>query len=60
MQVLFRTEKEKLTVYLSGDIDHHTSIQIRNSIDEQLQKIMPKELLLDVHDIVNDFLFALT
>ena len=51
MQVLFRTEKEKLTVYLSGDIDHHTSVQIRNSIDEQLQKIMPKELLLDFHDV---------
>ncbi|MBQ8210029.1 MAG: anti-sigma factor antagonist [Clostridia bacterium] len=51
MQVLFRTEKEKLTVYLSGDIDHHTSAQIRQSVDEQLQKFMPKELRLDFRDV---------
>lgn len=51
MQVLFRTEKEKLTVYLSGDIDHHTSAQIRQAIDEQLHRFMPKELRLDFRDV---------
>lgn len=51
MQVLFKTEKDTLTVYLSGDIDHHTSASIRESIDEQMQKYMPKELKLDFRDV---------
>lgn len=51
MQVLFRTEKDTLTVYLSGDIDHHTSAPIRESIDAQMQKFMPKELRLDFSDV---------
>lgn len=51
MQVLFRTEKDVLTVYLSGDIDHHTSASIRESIDSQMQKFMPKELRLDFRDV---------
>lgn len=51
MQVLFRTEKNTLTVYLSGDIDHHTSASIREAIDSQMQKIMPKELRLDFSDV---------
>lgn len=51
MQVLFKAEKDILTVYLSGDIDHHTSAQIRESVDSQMQKIMPKELRLDFRDV---------
>lgn len=45
--VLFKTEKDTLTAYLSGDIDHHTSKDIRQSIDEEMQKLMPSELRLD-------------
>ncbi len=51
MQVLFMTEKETLTVYLSGDIDHHTSVQMRETIDAQMHKLMPKELRLDFRDV---------
>lgn len=51
MQVLFRAERNVLTVYLSGDIDHHTSADIRKSIDAQLQKIMPDELRLNFRDV---------
>lgn len=51
MQVLFKTEKDILTVYLSGDIDHHTSVHIRESVDSQMQKLMPKELRLDFRDV---------
>ena len=51
MQVLFRTEKNVLTVYLSGDIDHHTSADIRECIDAQMQKIMPDELRLNFRDV---------
>ena len=51
MQVLFKAEKNILTCYLSGDIDHHTSAPIREIIDTQLQKLMPDELRLDFRDV---------
>ena len=49
--VLFRTEKDTLTAYLSGDIDHHTSTEIRQSIDAEMQKLMPSELKLDFSSV---------
>jgi stage II sporulation protein AA (anti-sigma F factor antagonist) len=51
MQVLFKAEKDVLTVYLSGDIDHHTSKNIRESIDSEMQKMMPSVLKLDFRDV---------
>lgn len=51
MQVLFKTDNETLTVYLSGDIDHHTCVPVRASIDLQMQKLMPKALRLDFRDV---------
>ncbi len=51
MQVLFKSEKDTLTVFLSGDIDHHTSKNIRESIDREMQKIMPSSLRLDFRDV---------
>lgn len=51
MQVLFKAEKDKLTVFLSGDIDHHTSKNIREAIDSELQRIMPSVLRLDFRDV---------
>lgn len=51
MQVLFKSEKDTLTVFLSGDIDHHTSKKIRESIDNELQKLMPTQLRLDFRDV---------
>lgn len=47
MQVLFKTEKDTLTVFLSGDIDHHTSRFIREDIDRELLRHIPKKLRLD-------------
>ena len=51
MQVLFKSEKDTLTVFLSGDIDHHTSKNIREEIDNEMQKIMPSSLKLDFRDV---------
>lgn len=36
-----------LTVYLSGEIDHHTARPTREKTDETLMKEKPKELILD-------------
>lgn len=49
--VLFKTEKDTLTAYLSGDIDHHTTVEIRNLIDEEMQRSMPNELRLDFSSV---------
>lgn len=51
MQVLFKSEKDTLTVFLSGDIDHHTSKKIRESIDNEMHRLMPTQLRLDFRDV---------
>ncbi len=51
MQVLFKAEKDILTVFLSGDIDHHSSKKIRDAIDSEMQKLMPSVLKLDFRDV---------
>lgn len=47
MLVLFKKERETLTAYLSGDIDHHSTKTIRQEIDLEISKQMPRELILD-------------
>ena len=37
-----------LTVYLEGDIDHHTAQTIRSRIDTRLFLVRPRELVLDL------------
>ncbi len=36
-----------LTVYLQGEIDHHTAASIRNQTDSRILRHSPKELILD-------------
>lgn len=45
-----RTDKT-IHVHLSGEIDHHTSANIRNEIDTNLFKYTPSELILDFSDV---------
>ena len=49
--VLFKAEKGTLTAYLGGDIDHHTSKNIREAIDTEMAKLMPSVLRLDFRDV---------
>ena len=49
--VLFKAEKDTLTAYLGGDIDHHTSKNIREAIDAEMAKLMPSVLRLDFRDV---------
>ena len=49
--VLFKAEKDTLTAYLGGDIDHHTSKNIREAIDAEIAKLMPSVLRLDFRDV---------
>lgn len=40
-------EKEKMTVYLDGEIDHHSAAIIRAGIDEGILASRPKVLIMD-------------
>ena len=38
---------DKLAVFLSGEIDHHSCIQIRQDVDAEILKTHPNEIVLD-------------
>ncbi|MBR3767984.1 MAG: anti-sigma factor antagonist [Clostridia bacterium] len=42
---------KSLTVFLSGEIDHHTAGRIREKADSEIIKYSPKELILDFSDV---------
>lgn len=46
-----KTTGEVLTVYLSGEIDHHSAKGMRNEIDSAIQYGMPSLLILDFSDV---------
>ena len=46
-----KTTGEVLTVYLSGEIDHHSAKGMRNEIDIAIQYGMPSLLILDFSDV---------
>lgn len=41
-----------LIVSLSGEIDHHTSVEIRETVDREYQKRRAKNILFDFSNIV--------
>lgn len=44
--------KEKiLKVEITEEIDHHNSEKIRNRIDYEIQRIMPKKVILDLGQV---------
>ena len=44
-------EKNGLTVMIKGDIDHHTSAEIRKQTDELIFKYTPGKLTLDFSQV---------
>ena len=51
MAVKLNFENERLVAYLSGEIDHHLSKQMRCEIDESLIRVNPKVLELNFKDV---------
>ena len=51
MAVKLIFEEEKLTAFLSGEIDHHASRLMRCEIDESLIRVTPKVLELNFRDV---------
>lgn len=46
-----KTKGEVLTVYLSGEIDHHSAKGMREEIDKAIEYGMPSLLILDFSDV---------
>lgn len=44
-------ENERLTVFLNGEIDHHSSIVLRYHIDQMILQSTPKEIELNFKDV---------
>ncbi|MBQ9552387.1 MAG: anti-sigma factor antagonist [Clostridia bacterium] len=40
-----------MTVFLDGEIDHHTAAPIRKRIDDETDRLMPKLLVLDFRGV---------
>lgn len=44
-------QNEQVTVYLSGEIDHHSARDIREQIDMDIDRSFPKILRMDFKDV---------
>lgn len=49
--VKIENSDDKITVYISGDIDHHSARAIREEIDSNVERVRPPELILDFQDV---------
>ena len=47
MQIRFKINKRTLIAKIEGEIDHHASIEIRESIDKEINKNKIKNLIFD-------------
>ncbi|MDE5754619.1 MAG: anti-sigma factor antagonist [Oscillospiraceae bacterium] len=51
MQIDYDMQKSELLVRLSGEIDHHNTMQMRSEIDTALCTHTPHTLVLDFRDV---------
>ena len=51
MEVNKDLENNTLKVILSGEIDHHTSLRIRQKTDEEIEKMRPETLIFDCTEV---------
>ena len=47
MSVVFEKKGDTLVALLSGEIDHHTAAEFRESIDREAEMLRPELLVLD-------------
>ena len=51
MAVRIEQEENKMTAYLSGEIDHHNAKEIRETIDFSVESSLPEILALDFGEV---------
>lgn len=51
--MVFRTENrgDEMTVFLSGELDHHGAGKLRDQVDLSVSRARPKKLILNFADI---------
>lgn len=49
--VVIENKEECMTVFLKGEIDHHTARGLRESIDNAIDRARPKRLYLDMSGV---------
>lgn len=49
--VQLTNEKDKLTARIVGEIDHHSARDIRDRVDENLRRSLPRQLVFDFRDV---------
>ena len=47
MYTVLSDSEDNLVIALEGEIDHHTSLRLRQGIDEELFRVKPRRLTLD-------------
>ncbi|MBE6682437.1 MAG: STAS domain-containing protein [Ruminococcaceae bacterium] len=51
MDMTTLVKDDKMIVYISGEIDHHTSREIRENVDRMIVMQRPKTLILDLEGV---------
>jgi len=51
MHLNFDNIEEKLIVYMSGELDHHSAEEVRNIIDDRLERDSYNKLIMDFGDV---------
>ena len=52
MNIKHFIEEKKIVAELTEEIDHHTSERIRSRLDYEIQRFMPKRVVLDFNRVV--------
>ncbi|MGB7605073.1 MAG: anti-sigma F factor antagonist [Lutisporaceae bacterium] len=51
MNVGFDFTNNKLIIRIDGDIDHHTCEEIRNKVDQEINRRNPKSIIFDMKNV---------
>ena len=51
MKTEYKSEVDKMTVFLSGEIDHHRAKRISQDVDTKIAIFKPKTVFLDFSDV---------
>lgn len=51
MQIKHFIKEKVLMIELTEEIDHHTSEKIRNRVDYEIQRFMPKKVIIDLKEV---------
>lgn len=51
MQIFFETQDRNLIVTIEGEVDHHTSVEIRQRVDREFQKRRARNIIFDFTNI---------